>query len=278
MMRDQSDYFGLYFFNDTLKINKTEERIPIAPMNLDRREQAWHEIMHADIRDGTPMLATMIKALAAMEKVTGRRVLVVLTDGMDTGEEAEINNLKLAVLDKANSMGIPLIMVNTSTDFAEIQLMQELAAKSGGQYYPVPKAAELRDIFVKIGEGLQADYTIVYESPNPNEDGSTRNVVVNVRNGPVGKQIEKAYQVPGVIAAGGRRGGSGGTGSLGSVMVVGLCMAGLLLALYAAPNFVRSKTATLVETPTPATAAPALPKSGPPPLPPQAIRSKRPSS
>jgi Mg-chelatase subunit ChlD len=222
MLRDRSDYLGLYMFNDTLFDRGQIERLAIEPLNLLRRELAWEAIMFTGLGEGSPMTGTMAKGLDNLAKVSGRRVMIVLTDGMDTGEPDEVEKGKQTVIDKALEYRTPLYMVNLSNEFADEQIMRELADKSGGQYVPAPDPSKLKEILETIGKSLQKEYTMTYTSPNPVEDGLKRNVTVNLRSGLVGTQAKGDYNVPGVIATGARR-STTGTGSrlgVGSMAIV----------------------------------------------------------
>jgi VWFA-related protein len=242
MLRDQTDYVGLYFFNDALQDQKAEERLPMAPLDLLRREMAWETITFTGLANGSPMLETSMKALDALSKVSGRRVILLLTDGMETGEKDEIEKNKKLLIERCNDLGVPLYTVNMSTEFSDEVLLRDLAEKTQGQYFSVPKPEDLKGIFESIGSSLQNEYTISYETPNPIEDGTKRNVVVNVRSRNSGTQAKKDYQMPGVVAAGvgsKRSSGMSSRRDLTSLATVFLPLGMVMGFLFCAPSLVR---------------------------------------
>lgn len=268
MLRDQNDYLGLYLFNDPMHDRNALEKVPMGPLDLPRREQAWEAIMFTPLADGSPLLSTMEKGLAALEKVNGRRAMVVLTDGMDTGEPDEVARSKKAIKAACRDSKIPLHMVNMSTDAADRKTLEELAEATDGRYYHVPTPDQLKDIFKTIGETLQNVYTVAYESPNPVEDGLTRKVSVTVRSGGSGTQTAAEYHVPGVLSTGGRS-----NREAAPLAAVFFSLAGGLGLLYAAPYVARRRRRAAAEEPAeaPAPVKPARPSA-------QGVAPTRPSA
>jgi uncharacterized protein YegL len=265
MLRDKSDYVGLYLFNDGLFDRGQVERLAIEPLTLLRRELAWEAIMFTGLGEGTPMLGSMAKGLDNLAKISGRRVMIVLTDGMDTGERDEVAKNKQTVIEKAKEYKTPLYMINLSSEFADEQIMRELADQSAGQYIPVPDPAKLKEIFETIGKSLQNEYTMTYVSPNPVEDGLKRNVTVTVRSGVVGTQTKGDYNVPGVISTGSRRAAAGGSRmGLGSLAIVFLALTGVLGILLGLCSTQRAPVeSSAAEAPAEAPPAPAPSKQAP---------------
>ncbi|MCS6852027.1 MAG: VWA domain-containing protein [Gemmataceae bacterium] len=295
LLRDQHDWVGLYFFNDPLYDTNRSERLAIKPLDLLRREEAWEAIMFTNLGDGSPMLGTMERGLDGLAKVSGRRVMIVLSDGMDTGEPAEIDALKKRVLEKAEQLRVPIYMVNTSTDVEGERLMQELASVTKGRYQRVSEPQKLREIFEEIGRSLQNEYTMSYTSPDPVENGTTRTVTLWVRSGNVGTEATGQYTVPGVLATGARsKAGLASTTSsgigLGTLLTVFLTVAAVLGLLAVVPLIWQRGPIALAEddrkaasapVTTPAGAAPVKPMAPPAagqPRPAASVQAKRPPS
>lgn len=237
LMNLENDYVGLYFVNDNLFDSKRAEVLPVAPLTKQQWDSAIVSLVTSGVGEGTPMMKTMDLGLTGLSKVPGRKVLIALTDGMDTGEPEDIARLKKDLVDRAKEMKIPLYMVNMSKQAADVATMEEMAKETGGQYISVPKPEKLQEIFETIGQSLQNEYTLNYTSPNPVEDGHKRNVELVVRApGGVGTKTSGSYNVPGVIAAGGGResSASAAAGS-GSILMVFLILSALLGVMLVLP-------------------------------------------
>jgi len=263
-LNDQTDYLGLYMFNDHLFDNKLTEKLSVAPLDKYRREDSWDAIMGTPTGNGTPMIATMERALTGLEKVSGRRAMIVLTDGFDNSDEKDaIQKAGQTLAERSSRLGIPIHMLNMSTDDYDEVLMSSLARQTSGQYTKVPSPDKLKDILIGIGKSMQNEYALAYESPFPVEDGRRRKVNVVVRSGAVGTQANTGYDVPGVIATGSRSDGGPNSASVGTIF---LSLAAALGLLYAAPSLVRLRRSSPVEDP-----GALLP-------PPAPVQSTRPSS
>ncbi|MBL8793964.1 MAG: VWA domain-containing protein, partial [Planctomycetia bacterium] len=219
LMMDEHDSVGLFCVNDNLYDNKQSERFKLEPVTRLHLLNAWDAIRGTGLGEGTPLCKTIERAMDSLTKVSGRRAMIVLSDGMDnSGEAPEVEQLKRGVIAKSQELKIPLYMVCTSSGQADMKSLEEMAVGSpGGEFHSVPDPKKLKEIFEKIGQSLQNEYTLNYTSPHPVEDGLKRNVTAFVRSGPVGTQAKGDYNVPGVISTGGgaRRAGGGTAGSLG---------------------------------------------------------------
>jgi len=240
MLRDRTDHVGLYFFNGVLFERNKVEIVPVEPLNLLRRENIWRAIEYVpgQLNEGSPITGTIDKALDSLAKTSGRRALVCLTDGTESDEErAELETKKQGVIDKAKELKVPLVMVNIPANDADEKMMRDLADQTNGKYIAVPDPQKLESIFQEIGKSLQDECTFTYTSPDPVENGRKRNLTVHIRNGAVGTRADGSYNVPGVLATGGRSGSSsGGAASTGTIF---LALAGALAVLLLVPQVIR---------------------------------------
>jgi Mg-chelatase subunit ChlD len=267
LMLHEHDRVGLFCFNDALFDKGLVERLKMEPLTRPHLLNVWDSIRDAirptSLAEGTPMLATMEKGLESLTKVSGRRVMLVLTDGLDTSDTAEIASLKPKLLAKCLELKVPLYMVSMAAGAQDKEIMDELASTTGGQYFAVDPARpqKLKEVFEDIGRSLQNVYTLTYVSPNPVEDGQTRHVTANIRNGLVGTQAKDTYSVPGVISTGGSKRGLG----LGTIGLIFLALGALLGVLSFVPAMLR-RPAGSAEEAVPA-AAPSPPHAVPQAIP-----------
>lgn len=244
-LRNSTDYLGLYFFNG--KTDGTEV-LPMGPLDPARRHQAEEAIKNTPLSGGTPMLGCMDRALKALESVPGKRVMVVMTDGADTGGPNAQNVIKPRVIENAKKTGVPLHMVALETGGKggkgggrgnNERAMRELADPTGGKYHFAPSPDDLKGIYASIGNELKNEYVIEYDSPTPVEDGVTRNVEVIVRRNDKGTRVKTSYAVSGVVATGAaaRTSTSEGTPAASPpfwsvLMPLGMLLSGLLGVPY----------------------------------------------
>jgi VWFA-related protein len=243
LLREKNDYFGLYLFNETLLTKNQVERVPVEPLSRRNLRKIWQSVDAAATGEGSPITGTIDKALDSLAKVPGRRVMIVLTDGTESDDDpAEVDKRADEAALKAKEMGIPLYMVNLpagvdSRRESDERMMKEMASRSGGEYIAAPDPTKLKDIFEQIGRSLQDECTFTYTSPDPVENGQTRNLSVFIRNGVAGTKADGSYNVPGVLSTGSGRSGGSRTGpGIGTIFLV---LGTLLGLLFFAPLVVR---------------------------------------
>lgn len=160
-----------------------------------------------------------------------RRVVVALTDGLD--RHSRILYTELIPYARAN--GVQLCLVAVGEDAFTAQ-MEFLAAQTGGIFLRAERPEQLQRLYGELARDLRREYRIVYRSPRPTADGTTRQVRLGL--GRTGLSGDTSYVAPAqgsLIATGGGSGAdsgasvgqAGGTFRPSGVLVVGLVLMGL---------------------------------------------------
>jgi VWFA-related protein len=118
-------------------------------------------------------------ALAMLEKESGRRALLAMTDGEDTfSQTASLDS----VIAAARRLGLPVHTLGLgSEDEIESTALRRLAGETRGQYYPARQAEQLRAIYEQLAERLRSSYTLSYRTDRKLPDGTLRPVRVSYR-------------------------------------------------------------------------------------------------
>lgn len=198
LLRDGRDHLGVLFFDDQFT-----EVLPPGPLDAARRDAAQRAINGLSARGGTRLYDAVERALASMRDVSGRKILVVMTDGVDDGRDAK---QRRRIIERSRELNLPLYLIGLGTggvgDVDEPS-MRELADGTNGEYVFTPSPEQLKEIYKKIGKGLQDEYGLVYDSPSRRRDGLARSILVRVRSGPAGASAAAQYQVDGILSPGG---------------------------------------------------------------------------
>jgi VWFA-related protein len=134
--------------------------------------------------DDTAMYDALMHAVEILAPVSGRKAIIVLTDGMD-------NRSKSAPADVIGSIGPAGLSISTvglgDPRHSEGNLrgldeaaLTELAEQSGGVYGYAEDAEGLRDLYERYGRALQSEYVITYTSPSSLRDGVNRSLTVSL--------------------------------------------------------------------------------------------------
>jgi Ca-activated chloride channel family protein len=132
---------------------------------------------------------------------TGRKVLVLYTDGGDT--RSSLNYPEMMNLVKASDVIVYAIGFlehqYSSARFDQRARLQQIAEATGGQaFFPI-RSEELDDMYQKVVDELRGQYSLGYASTNTRQDGAWRKVEVRLK-GPDLKSLKirtrKGYFAP----------------------------------------------------------------------------------
>jgi Ca-activated chloride channel homolog len=128
-----------------------------------------------------------------MRSVSGRRVLVVITDGEDTYSRAELKD----AIDIAQRTETTIYTISTKAGFssavpgvemgeikdAKDRDLVKLAEETGGSAFFTGDMLSLERSFTKIAKELRAQYLVTYRPSNDQYDGSYRRIDVKLGSG-----------------------------------------------------------------------------------------------
>jgi Ca-activated chloride channel family protein len=135
--------------------------------------------------------------LAVNEKLkeeTGRRVIVVITDGTDMSSKVK----EKEAIEAAQRGDVLIYGIGVRDSFGEsFNVLRRFAEETGGGFFsPNARLSELRDAFRSIGEDLQGQYSIAYKSTNDLKDGTYRNIELRCKIPGVRVRARKGYYAP----------------------------------------------------------------------------------
>jgi len=142
-------------------------------------------------KDGGPAPATLLydavysAANSKFQNVSGRKAMLVISDGVDIGSRQTIQNVIRAV-QSANTI-VYGICYRTSRE-SGCSYLHSLAEPTGGRMFAITPKTPLSAIFETIQEELRSQYSLGYASTNTARDGSYRKLQVGVR--PKGFKVE----------------------------------------------------------------------------------------
>lgn len=153
--------------------------------------------------DDTAMYDALHAASAMLEPVSGRKAIIIVTDGMNTaGQHTREETLTLVGEQGISIYTIGLGDPSQGTEtYAGIDepTLKAIAEESGGIYTFAPNPDDLRSLYELLSLRIQNEYKLTYRSPNRLRDGTNRavKVMVAVPSGPM--EVTAAYNPGGVI-------------------------------------------------------------------------------
>jgi hypothetical protein len=139
------------------------------------------------------------EAAKALEGVSGRKAVIVLSDGLDNqsgvGEDDIVNNVGPSGLTiSAIGFGDPGAAGQAGIDEAGLR---SLTSRTGGQYAYASDAAALAALYQQFGQALQSEYAITYVTPSNLRNGVNRGLTVTIAA--TGASAEGQYNPGGVL-------------------------------------------------------------------------------
>jgi VWFA-related protein len=142
--------------------------------------------------------AVYLGAHDKLQSQTGRKILIILTDGQDEGSQLKIKDA-IEAAQKANVIVYPILIADREAYLAagEIYMgssaMSQLASQTGGRVINVGNSGrKLEDAFDQIQDELRTQYLLSYTPTNKSADGTYRKIDLDCGKG-LKVQARKGY-------------------------------------------------------------------------------------
>jgi VWFA-related protein len=206
--------------DDKARIGSFATKIQIDPEEFTSDRQALIGILRTELQpDGpTPLWNAANKAMAALVGQSGRKVVLLFTDGMDQPGNFKTNNLSVMdVVDRAtrDDMMIYAIGLEGGIPYGRRQApiggrsgplggfqtggmtqrpdpgLPRIAEETGGGYFELTRADDLASTFARVADELHHQYAIGFEPKKL--DGKTHDLEVKVKTRGLKVRARKSY-------------------------------------------------------------------------------------
>ncbi len=145
---------------------------------------------------GTIMFdAVYLAASEQLKNEVGRKVIVLITDGMDYGSRIKIQGA-IEAAQKADAIIYSIYYTDPRFSFyggASDGDLKKMSAETGGRVFEVGRNRSLQQIFTEIDEEMRSQYTIGYSPANTERDGSFRKLEIRMDNKDLRVAARKGY-------------------------------------------------------------------------------------
>jgi Ca-activated chloride channel homolog len=202
--------------SDKARIGSFSNRIEVDPRDFTSDKEELRHILKTELQDPgpTPLWNAMGVGMTALLHQTGRRVILVFTDGMDRPMNGRSNNLSLKNVsrraDEEDVMvyGIGLVgdpFAGYGGQFSRGGLgprpqgqpdrpdpgLEKLAAASGGGYFELTRTADLEGTFARVADELHHQYLLGFTPAKV--DGKSHPLEVRVKGEGLTVRARKSY-------------------------------------------------------------------------------------
>lgn len=203
---------------DRMRIGTFAERIEISPADFTSDYEQLIGILRNQLPLGgpTPLWNAVDQAMDGLRSEEGRRVVVVFTDGVDEprnfrgkhvsqkdaqrraqAEDVMVYAVGLeshvpyggrrAPLPGRGRLGLEPRMIVQKPD----EGLEKIAAETGGGYFELATAEDLRETFSRVAEELHRQYALAFEPPKL--DGKSHELEVRVKKPGMKARARKSY-------------------------------------------------------------------------------------
>lgn len=145
--------------------------------------------------------AVYLSARELLRNEVGRKVIVILSDGEDTGSSKTLNEA-LEIAQRSDVIIYSIEIIDREFYFARAvgfggdSVLKKYAEQTGGRVIQVNRIEDTAQAFRDIAEELRTQYSVGYTSSNPRKDGAFRKVQVKVRNRNYKVFARRGYYAP----------------------------------------------------------------------------------
>ena len=159
--------------------------------------------------------SVMLASDDVIKKQTGRKALILLTDGVDTGSKVSLftaveaaqradtlvysilfedpngNSAPMPVgMGRRRGMGMPMPRGNQPDGK---KVLQQISRETGGRFFEVTKKQPIDKVFAAIEEDLRNQYSIGYSPDRPEQSGSYRRIHLTTKQTGLIVQTREGY-------------------------------------------------------------------------------------
>jgi len=189
VLRDKVDQVFLMQFDMSVKtaqiLTNSRQKLDDALAFVDTPTRS--QIMQ-QVGGGTLLYDAMVMgADDVMSKVTGRKALIVLSDGVDTGSHRTIlDSIEAAQRNDTIIYSVYFTDPNAYGLFGGMgpngrAILQRMARETGGGFFEVTKKLSIEQVFDQIQDELRSQYSLGYVSDVPVDVSEFRKIQLSVK-------------------------------------------------------------------------------------------------
>jgi VWFA-related protein len=146
--------------------------------------------------------AVYLAASDRMSQEVGRKVMVLITDGMDEGSRLKIDEA-IKGAQKADTVIYSIYYVDPSAYYGmgyfggvTDSYLKRMSDETGGRVFRVDRKHPLPEVFKELQDEMRSQYAIGYHPTNEKRDGSFRRIDLRTTDHALKVQARKGYFAP----------------------------------------------------------------------------------
>ncbi len=181
---------------DKARIGAFNDKIQFASDFSSDRDELVASLKHLDFGNPTRLYDAIDASLEELKGVEGRRVVLVFTDGDDTGSRLNQGD----VLDRARVDEVMIYAIGLQSEFfngvRQVRSrpdrgLRKLADETGGGYFELDATADLAPTFTRVAQELHSQYVLGFAPTTL--DGKVHKLMVRLKRPGLNARARKSY-------------------------------------------------------------------------------------
>jgi Ca-activated chloride channel family protein len=151
--------------DDTARVGAFNDKIQFSPRFTSNRDELIADLKDLDYGNGTRLWDATESSLDELRGVTGRRVVLVFTDGDDTESKTSLGKC----IDRARADEVMIYSIGLESHYFNGERMvrskpdsglRRISDETGGGYFELKTTSELASTFTRVAKELHSQYVI----------------------------------------------------------------------------------------------------------------------
>ncbi len=134
---------------------------------------------------GTALYDAVLVGVGELEGIDGVRNIIMLADGEDNGSQASLEEAITA----AEDADVAVTVIAYETETAQLEVLEPLAAATGGRFITAADVDQLEGIFAEVAEDVASQYVISYTSAIADTDELDVDITVSTGGATAGSSF-----------------------------------------------------------------------------------------
>ena len=182
--------------HDKATVGAFNDKIEFASTFTSDRQTLISALKHLDFGNETHLYDAVHSSLDQLEKVDGRKVILLFTDGADFGSRQGSGR----ALERARDGEVMIYGIGLETEFFNGQsyvrskpdsILNRFANETGGGYFDLKKNADLNASFTRIAQELRSQYLLGFSPASL--DGKVHKLEVRVKRPGLKTRSRRSY-------------------------------------------------------------------------------------
>jgi Ca-activated chloride channel family protein len=181
---------------DRARVGAFNDKIQLSDAFTNDRDALIDDLNELQFGNPTRLNDAIAASLDAFEKVDGRRVILMFSDGEDTASKVGFRT----VLDRARNEEVMVYAIGLESEFFNGMRVQrsrpsrdlrKIAEETGGGYFELDKTADLAPTFTRVAQELRSQYLLGFTPAAL--DGKPHKLEVRVKRPGLNARARKTY-------------------------------------------------------------------------------------